>query len=140
MQLILLKDIKGVGRRHEVKTLADGHARFLLAQKAALVATTANVALVQKQQVAHATADATLLKALNGVTLQLKAKVTPQGHLFAAIHEKDILQALKKQAKINITKPELIKLVKPLKEVGEHEVAVQGAGGGASFKVVITPL
>jgi large subunit ribosomal protein L9 len=140
MQLLLLKDVKGVGKRYEVKSLADGYGRFLLSQKSAVLATAANIKLVQKQQTTHAAVDAALLKAISGVTIELKAKANPQGHLFAAIHEREIIQALKGQAKINIERQEIIKLVKPLKEVGEHEVPVHGVSGEAKFKVVIKPL
>ena len=76
MQIILLQDVKNIGKKGQVKNVPDGYARnFLLAKKLASVATPAAVAKVKhdddlkKQQLAKSTQD--LVELLETTTLNL---------------------------------------------------------------------
>jgi large subunit ribosomal protein L9 len=146
MQVILLKDVKGVGRRHELKTLADGHARFIVAQKMGVVADAVNLKQLEKWQAASGPTNNDQLKRalekLKNVTVQIRAKANPQGHLFAAIHERDLLAEIKKQHKINLQKPEVLQITEPIKAVGEWPVQLVLPSGErvGELKVVVTSL
>ncbi len=132
MKVILKQDVRGVGRKYEIKEVSDGYANnFLLPQKLAEFASPSAVQNAKKlESIALADLKAkreSLLKQLallSEVHVVIKSKANSSGHLFAAIHEGDISKALKKQANIDLP-PELIKFVKintPIKQTGSHTV------------------
>ncbi|MCI0542794.1 hypothetical protein L0Y69_03540 [bacterium] len=59
------------------------------------------------------------IKTLDGKTVTLHAKANEKGHLFSAIHKKEILEAIHHDLGISISEESLI-LEKPIKEAGEH--------------------
>ena len=73
---------------------------------------------------------------LEKAKVTLQAKANDQGHLFQGIHEDEIALALKEQAHIDID-PQMIKLEKALKEVGEIEIPVEVGEKTGSFKLTI---
>ena len=90
MQVLLLGDVSGIGRKHEVKTVAEGYARnFLIPRGLATEAGAGKVAQVEKARAAsadvmRAQSDLLLknLQSLAGTTLIIEAKANEQGHLF----------------------------------------------------------
>lgn len=131
MQVILLQDVAKVGKRYEVKNVANGYAlNFLIPRQLARAATPEAIADIeqQKQQKAESQAltEQTLAEALTkltGTTIEIQSKVNEQGHLFAALHEKEVVAAVEAQTGVIIDK-ESIQLEHPIKEVGEHTVNV----------------
>ncbi|MFA5000971.1 MAG: 50S ribosomal protein L9 [Candidatus Paceibacterota bacterium] len=132
MKIILLQDVAKVGRKNEIKEVNDGFARnFLLGQGRAILATPGNLAKVtelkksknQKQERTVSSAQQ-LLETLNGQALEIKAKASDEGHLFASFHKKDLIAEIEKQFGVVLTE-ELIDLPKPLKQLGEHKIALQ---------------
>ena len=144
MKIILLKDVKKVGKRYEIKDVADGHAlNMLIPNKLAIPATPGNVNMIEVRKKADlfetAKTEAEIQKALaeiKGISLEMSGKVNDKGHLFAGIHQTEISEALKKQKNVNIA-PEHIVLDKPLKEVGEHAVKVKINDREVAFKLTI---
>lgn len=132
MKVILLQDVPNVGRKYEVKNVSDGYARnFLFPRKLAEIATTKAIQaleLKKKQLEEEKKIQQDLLKknleALNGIKISIKEKTNEKGHLFAAIHQKEIAKILKEQKHIEIFE-EMIELEKPIKEIGEYEIKVK---------------
>jgi len=144
MKVILLKDIKGIGRKHETVDMADGHAlNYLIPKHFAVSATQTaqkEAELRRKQVVDRSALDAALLAqnvaALVEARIVIKAKVNEKNHLYDAIGENEIRQAAKEQAHVDLS-DDAIKLEKPFKECGTFEVPVAVAGAFGKFSITI---
>ncbi len=130
MKVILLQDVAKIGRKGEVKEVADGFGRnFLVGRGKAVIATPATLA--QKSQetakLKHAQeAEQGLFQAaakILEVPTVIMAKASPEGHLFGGIHTKEILEAIKKTHSLAIPANWLV-LEKPLRAVGVFPVAL----------------
>lgn len=145
MKIILLQDVPRIGKKWEVKNVADGFAQnSLIPRKLAEAATAGAVAragvarkAADKNKVANATALAKNLATLEGARVELSAKANEQGHLFAAIHENEIAQALKEKTGIQVL-PEFIKHTHPIKTIGEHSVVVTAGETKVKFIVAVS--
>lgn len=144
MKVILLKDVRDVGRRYETKNVSDGYARnYLIKNGLADVATPAKEAWAKKKiEEGHLdkkrTEEALVakFKMIEGLTLSFKEKATETGSLFAGIHKDEIVSALAKHD-IHLP-PELVILDKPLKHVGEHMVELRAGDKSTKVRVLIT--
>lgn len=131
MKVIFLNDVRGVGRRGDIKEVKDGYARnFLFPQNLAKEATEGNLktALKNKEQKLekqkiHDELGRELAAKLADFTVRIKAKASDKGHLFVGLHDKEIAEALYKQFNISVN-PEWIELDKPLKATGTHRLPV----------------
>lgn len=146
MKVILKEDIKGVGRKYEVKNVADGYANnFLIPRR---LAEYASPEAVKKAEILKSTNLAEIeirekltekqIEMLKGVKIVLQKKGNEKGHLFEKIHPQEISQALKDQAKIEIN-PEYLIIEKPIKEMGEHTVSVEVGKNKGEFKLHLQP-
>lgn len=112
MKVIFLEDVKGKGKKGEVKEVSDGYARnVLLKQKKAVEATPAEMAKLRannkraEENAAQELEDAKNLKTtLEGLTVELKAKLGKDGRLFGSITSKQIAEQLQKDHGIKIDK------------------------------------
>lgn len=148
MRIILLKDVPGVGKRHDVIEAKGGHADFLIRKKSAQYATPQALEALEKRKkeilVGREVQMDLLLKNLEEVknkTITIESKVNEKGHLFSAIHKEQIINQLKKEEHADISE-EFIVLEKPIKEIGEFEipVIVHSTGGKtlkSSFKLIV---
>lgn len=147
MKIILLKDVKGLGKKYDVKDAKDGYALNLLIPKGlAIHATdknTKDVEIKKKADLEHRKIQEDLLlmnlKELDGVKIEISEKANDKGHLFAGIHKERIAEEIKKQAKIDILS-EFIILEKTVKEIGEHSVSVKVADRTVKFKLIVKAL
>ncbi len=145
MKVILLKDIKGVGHRHEVKNVADGYAvNFLFPQKAAEPATEAKIKQFEAQREAHALEQQKLEEQLNNKISMLKGKkvsipsrATDKGGLFKAIAPKDVNKAILAEHSVEIPEA-LIHIQQHIKTVGEHKVQVSNKSLSVELTVEVT--
>lgn len=144
MKVVLLKDVSGVGRKGEVKTVSDGHAlNFLIPQRYAEMGTLSVIARVERQK-SEVTAQSKIqedllfknLSALEGMTVELSEKANEKGHLFSGVHGETIVAELKKQKGLAVP-PELFVLEKPIKEVGKHEISVKTRGKIGKFTLIV---
>lgn len=115
MKVILLKDVKDLGKAGELVNAKDGYARnFLFPRKAAIEATEENLAewKVQKAkeeaEEAKRVEEAKALKAkIETLTVNIQSKSGDSGKLFGSVTSSEISDQLKKQHKINIEKKKI---------------------------------
>lgn len=134
MKVIFLEDVKGKGKRGEVKNVSDGYAQnFLIKNGKAKAATSAAVSELKGQKNAEAKheaeilADAEKLKTVledDKTVVEIKAKAGKDGRLFGSIPNKQIATALEKQYKIKIDKRK-IELSNPIRSMGYTNVPVK---------------
>ncbi len=144
MKVIILKDIKGIGRTHDTIETSDGHAlNYLIPKKLAIPATPSAVkeAELRRKKTTDRTALDTALLAQNIAALAearivIKAKANEKGHLYDAVKESEIRAAAKEQAHIDLSE-DAIKLPKPIKEVGTFTIPVAAAGTFGKFSIII---
>lgn len=132
MQVILLKDVKGLGRAGDVAKASDGYARNkLIPQGLVMEASPANLkALERKKAEIEAqrafdkqVAEETKTK-IEAITLKISSKAGDNGKLFGAITAKDIAEALEKDHKIFLDKKK-IELDAPIKTLGHTELQLK---------------
>src|SRR4051812_33297726 len=105
MKVIMLKDVKGIGKRFEEKVVGDGYAaNFLLPKKLAVAATGAAAAQIKnlkENESKHKEAEDKHLSAevqkLANTTVNIKANANEKQHLFAALTEEKISGILKEK-------------------------------------------
>lgn len=144
MKVIFLKDVRGVGRHHEIKNVADGYAvNFLFPNKLAEPATEDKVRQMEAQIQAHAEAvrkeEAVLdnkVTALKGKSVSVSARATEKGGLFKSIGPKDIARAIREQHSLEIPE-DAIHSADHIKTVGEHHVVVSSKNAKVELALII---
>lgn len=134
MKVIFLEDVKGRGKKGEVKEVPDGYANnFLIKNKKAEPATNANVSALRGQkkaadrEAAEEKAEAEALKAKledDKTVVELKAKAGTDGRLFGAISSKQVVEALEKQFGLKIDKRKM-DMKEPIRALGYRTVTVK---------------
>ncbi len=130
MKVILLKDVKELGKEGDIKEISDGYAmNFLFPQNLGIQATAVAIKrLKEKAEIGERKAKkemkgtAKLAEALEGFELVIKEKVNEVGTLYAAVTPEKVAKALKK-AKFEVT-ADMVELEPPIKEVGERRVSI----------------
>lgn len=130
MKVIMLRDVKGVGRRFEEREVSPGYAaNFLFPKKLAVQAgsqSAKQVAELKRQgddkKEKERSKISESLKKLSHQTLTLKLKSNKQGNLFASINQEKLAKALK-DAGYDIDASSLI-LKEPIKKTGTYEIPV----------------
>jgi large subunit ribosomal protein L9 len=132
MKVIFLKDVKGKGKKGEVKNVADGYAHnFLIKQGLAIEASNANISTLEGQQkkedkrAAEELAEAKKLgEQLEKITVELSAKAGEGGRLFGSITTKQIAEELQKKHGIKIDKRKM-ELSDAIRTLGSTKVPVK---------------
>jgi len=132
MEIILLKDVRGVGRKGELKQVADGYGRnYLLALGLAQAATGgakvswARQGAQRKQEQAMEISEAQeLFDKLSDKTIRIGAKANAKGGLFSAIHEDQVVQAIMDDLGMKVAS-DTIRFWDAVKQTGEHLVGVE---------------
>lgn len=146
MKVILLQDIKGTGKKGEIKDVSDGYGRnFLLAKGLAKVATKQAVDAAvgkknrqeKKKAQAHK-ADAKAVRKVDSQQITLSLDANEDGKLYAAVSARDILSAVRTQLKTSLAE-QYIMIDKPIKEIGEHTVKVKlSADAAATLRISVS--
>lgn len=131
MKVILLEDVKALGKEGSVVEVSDGHARnFLFPQNLAVSATEESIqkmkereTIAKKQSQKAIAAMGKVAEKLDGYEISLEEKVNEDGVLYAAITKKIIAKALKK-AGFDITE-EMVSLSEPIKNPGQRNVTLE---------------
>jgi large subunit ribosomal protein L9 len=132
MQIILLQDVKALGKKGELVNVSDGYARnFILPKKVGLEANAKNLNDLKLQKAAEEKKQKEILeeakvlaKDLESKTLELKIKTGEGGRTFGSISSKEIAQELKTQYSLDIDKKKL-QINDPIKTIGTHTVPVK---------------
>lgn len=132
MKVILQQEVKKVGKKGDVIEVSEGYARnYLLPQKLAIPATTANVNIAVQQKVSEERKQQRLMDEakmmaaqLGKVEVKVAVKVGEGGKIFGSVTGKDIADALKIQHSIDIDKRK-IDLKDAIKAVGTYPVTIK---------------
>jgi len=132
MKVIFLQDVKGQGKKGEVKEVSEGYARnFLFPKNLVKLASDGNIKTMQNQKASELKKkeqekiDAEQLAAkLGEMTVVIKTKAGEGGRLFGAITSKQIAEALEGQHGIKVDKRK-IELGEPIRALGVTQVAVK---------------
>lgn len=132
MKVILLKDVKGTGKKGEIKEVSDGYARnFLLKKKFAVEASNTNVKELdekkksQERKETIAYEEAVLMgKQMEEVSIKIATKAGEGGRLFGSITSKEIAEQLKNQKGIEVDKRK-ISLDEPIRTLGSRFVEIK---------------
>lgn len=116
MKVILLSDIKGVGKKDQVIEASDGYARnYLFPKKLAVEANNENMSKLKAKQNSNQFKKDTekkqaeeLAVKLNGIMLKVKVKAGENGKIFGGVTSKEIAEGLKRDYKIDIDKKKII--------------------------------
>lgn len=146
MKVILLADIKGVGKKDEVINASDGYARnFLFPKKLALEANAENMNQLKAKQNSNQYRKAQekqeaqkIAEKLKGILLKIPVKSGENGKIFGSITSKEIADYLKEQYQIEIDKKK-IELKEPIKTLGSFTVQIklyEGVVGNLKLQMI----
>ncbi|MCC6095075.1 MAG: 50S ribosomal protein L9 [Eubacterium sp.] len=132
MKVILLEDVKSLGKKGEIVNVSDGYARnLLLPKKKGLEATPANLNSLKLQnkhaeKLAEEALEAAkaLKKEIEEKTVKMQIRIGEGGRVFGSISAKEIADAVRSQLGIDIDKKK-ISMEGPLKEIGTTKVDVK---------------
>lgn len=131
MNVILRADIAGVGRRGDIVTVADGHARnYLLPRGLALVASDGAIQQANSMRRARdlretndRAAAHTVAEVLTARSFTVKAKAGNEGRLFGSVTSADIVSALSAQAGVSLDRKKIV--AQPIRTTGSHSALVR---------------
>ncbi len=147
MKVILLEDLKGVGKKYDAKEVADGYAKnFLFPRGLARPATSDALKNVAVQRARAEKDDAELVKRLetlsrflNEHSLEFTLRTDEKGSVFGSVTKEMILRAMREHGWLGKERVD-IELNHPIKQIGEHKVAVDLKKGiRATLTVVVRP-
>ncbi len=132
MKMILLQDVKNVGKKGQVINASDGYAKnFLLPKKLAVEATKANLndlALKEKSDARRRQEELeeaqALAKQLESVTVKIPVRLGEGGKLFGSVTNKEIAAGLEAQTGLAVDKKKIV-VDGPFKAIGPAEVALK---------------
>lgn len=146
MKVLLIKDVKSLGKTGEIKEVKDGYGKnFLIGKGFAKHATPEVIAeweeakRKQAEDEAQEIAELTALKAkLQTLEVKIVKKLGDTGHLFGAVTKDDIAKAMHDEHGIEIDKKH-IEIAKPIKMTGKHDVDLKlGHGIHATMHINVT--
>ena len=131
MKVILLQDVKKMGKKGDVIEASDGYARnYLFPRKLAEEATANALHVVnakkeneRKKKLAELEAAQKLAAELKGKEVTINAKAGDNGRLFGAINNKDVAEVINSQFNLSIDKKKIV--VNTIKVAGTYEVEVK---------------
>lgn len=147
MKVILLRDVAGVGKKRDLKNVADGYAlNFLLPRKFAVEANAQTMQerdKIQKQVVeakieTHQRFEA-VKAALSGRKITISKRADEKGNLYAAVSAKDIILALRdfKSTELKAVNSSMIEVPHHIKTVGLHDIAITIGGKSLPTKLEV---
>jgi large subunit ribosomal protein L9 len=131
MKVILVKDVKSLGKKGDIINASDGYARnYLFPRGLAQEATDSNLHILnnkkeaeRRQKLAEIEAAQKLAESIKGKEVNLCVKSGENGRLFGAITGKDIADEINKKFNINIDKKKVV--VDTIKQLGTYDVEIK---------------
>ncbi len=145
MKVILLEDVDELGKKGEIKEVADGYARnLLIPKKMAILASKSEIIRLEEQKkIDEEKAEKELIRfqeiasQIDGFELEIPVKIGEDNKLFGAITSAKISEELKKN-NFKVEKNQ-VKLEEPIKEIGEYEIPIELPHNlEAKIKLIIT--
>ena len=131
MKIILLEDIRTLGKKGDVAEVADGYGRSLISKKKAREATAKNLndlklkkAHDEKMAAERLEEAKNLAAKIEGKKVTLKLKAGKDGKTFGSVSSKEIAEAVKNEWSVELDKKK-ISIDEPIKSLGVHEVTVK---------------
>ena len=146
MKVIFNTDVRGQGKKGEMKEVSDGYARnYLMPRGLASPATADAVNALKLKEKAKAAqmakekaAAEENAKRLSGVVVQISARAGQGGRLFGAVTSQEIAEALREQHGIEIEKNRIVQ-PEPIKQFGSYEVKARlGSEVSGTINVLVT--
>ncbi len=143
MKVILLQDIKNVGKKEEIINANDGYARnYLFPKNLAVEANKDNLLKLQAKKTSEANkkkaeieTNKKIAEKIEKISLTIKAKAGANGKIFGGITSKEVSEELKKQHNIDIDKKKII-LKETIKNLGNFTAEIK-FGDGISCKIAL---
>ncbi len=148
MKVVLLKDVKNIGKRDEILNVSDGYARnFLFPQRLAVEAKAGTLKEIERKRAAQDAREAEALAeakakaaALQGKVISLRVKCGSQGRLYGSVTTAEVAEALEQQHGYAADKRK-IELGEPIREVGDREISIRlYTGVSTTMKLRVSPL
>lgn len=144
MKVILLRDVAKIGRRFEIVEVPDGFAlNKLIPKKDAEAATPANLKRIQQQKArtsankAESSAEIiAIVEKLNQNKLNITTETNDLGHLFKAVHAKDIVKSANDLG-LGLSE-EVVIINEPIKSVGEHQIYIKNQDQKLSVNIIVS--
>ena len=144
MRVLLIKDVKSLGKKGEIKEVKEGYGEnFLIAKGFALRATDEVIKEWEKEQEEKKANEAKEIEELNrqkekieSIKLDLVKKLGANGSLYGAVTKDEIAESLKNKHGIDIDKKSIEYGKNALKATGEHEVDIK-LGHGIHAKLIV---
>ena len=132
MKVVLLEDVKSLGKKGDIVEVSEGYARnFIIPKKKGVEANQENLNTLKLQKaneekIAKEKLDAAkeLAAKLNEASVSLTIKGGKDGRTFGSVSSKEIEEAIKSQLGLEIDKKKLV-IAEPIKTFGNHEVKVK---------------
>jgi len=146
MKVIFLADVKGSGKKGEIKEVADGFARNFLFKGNLAKPATPGAVDEQKAMAARKLKEAEIglrnfqkeASRLDGQEVQVVEKATSDGKLYAAVTGAKLAEVIKKQLGTDVD-PKHIVTPQPIKQLGEHTFVVNFPHGlEAEMSVIVS--
>lgn len=136
MKVILLKDVKNLGKKNEIKDVSDGYGRnFLIKKSLAKLATNPEIEIAKKRKQKEDLSkeeekikEKELIKKLGLLKLDIFVKVGEKEQLFESITPQKVAEIIKEKG-FGISKEQVL-IDQPIKELGEHFVGIKLKHGG----------
>lgn len=148
MKVVLLKDVRNMGKRDDILTVSDGYARnFLFPQKLAVEATPGTLKEIERKRAAQDAREAELraeaqakAELLKNKVIVLEVKCGDKGRLYGSVTAAEVAEALEKQHGIKADKRK-IDIGDPIREVGMRKISVWLYSGiTTKMKLDVRPL
>jgi large subunit ribosomal protein L9 len=144
--LLLLEDVEALGRKGEIVTAKPGYIRnFLIPNGLAIIASPHTLRKQErlrrereKQAILDRQEAEDLARRLEGVSLEVRVKVDPEGHMYGSVSALDIAHLFQEKG-FSIEKRAIV-LPRPLKETGVHKIQLKLKEGiGVLVSLTIIP-
>ncbi|MDD5623962.1 MAG: 50S ribosomal protein L9 [Candidatus Peribacteraceae bacterium] len=144
MEILLLQDIPGIGKKNDLLIVGDGYAlNCLLPHRKALVATPTvrrryaeEIKRRAEEKQKEIALKSSAVGKIMGKEVAFSRKATKTGKLYAALTEKNLSAAIREQLSADVPES-AITIVEPIKAVGDFEVKVKLGEHEQSLKVVV---
>jgi large subunit ribosomal protein L9 len=147
MQIILIQEVKNLGKEGDVVEVKEGYARnYLLPRKMAIEATPGNLSQIEKLRKKRVLREAKELEEMKflqskveGLALEFTKKAGETGKLYGSLTAREIAEGISKAVGFEFDK-KYLELSEPIKELGKHHVRVNfGKGIHATITVNVLP-